>query len=111
MRLLRRPKAFDEGGVFGALQAFLNDGEDAREVAGDEGGWVEPEAWEDGAAEPAVGIRSEPFKGLVAQDEPIDDLVEDAPDDVFADLVPAIDLEFRAQVEAHAAGGDLAHPF
>src|SRR5262245_12610353 len=72
---------------------------------------VQPQAGIDLTSIHVVRSRHQPFVITVPQDEPVDFLVEHAPNDVLTDAAAAVDSEFRMQVDAGAAGGDFGAEF
>ena len=67
--------------------------------------WVEPETGKHRAAEAAVVRRIKFFEPLIAANEPIHFVVQDAPDDVFADAVALVTLQLVVEVMADRGRG------
>src|SRR5438094_81501 len=67
----------------------------------------EPEAGEDLAAVNAVRPRRKRFEAPFAQDEPVNGVLQDPPDDVFPDPVPAVRIHLVEQVVAYARRRNL----
>ena len=61
------------------------------------------------ALENARGVGRQQLELAPAQDEPVELLIVDAPDEIFADAVAAVDVELGVQVVAGAAGSHLGH--
>jgi hypothetical protein len=76
--------------VFGRLYALLDDSEDSRQVTAKKGDRVEPETRENRAPQDSVRARRQPVVSSLVEYEPIDLLVEDAPDQVLTDAVAPI---------------------
>jgi len=79
--------------MFGRAQALLQHVEQLREITAQERGRVEPQAGEDRAAQDSIVSGRKPPVLRLAQDEPVDLPIVDAPDDVFSDAVSLIRLE------------------
>src|SRR5205807_3860470 len=93
--------------MLGAGEALLQRLQDARQIAADERRGIEPETGEDLALVKAGLIDEQQLVAALAEDEPINRLIQHPPDDVLAHLISAIGVQLDVQVVAGAAGGDL----
>ena len=91
------------------VQAPLEHAQQRIEIVAHECGRVEPEAGKHRAAQGSIFGQCEPFVPSLVQDEPVDLALEDTPDDVLADTVALVSLEFGVQVVTLAAGGDFGN--
>src|SRR5208282_1973198 len=101
------PQAGGESRVLRGVQAALEHVQQRIEIVTHECGRVQPEAGKHRAAQGPIFGRGEPFVPSLMQDEPVDLALEDAPDEVLADTVALVRLEFLVQVVTLAAGGDF----
>ena len=72
---------------------------------------VEPETGKHGTPQCPIVRWIKPLMAFVAKHKPIDLAVEDAPDQVFANLVPEVSSELTVQVVSRATGGNLGDEF
>src|SRR5687767_6791205 len=82
-------------------------GQDGCEVAGQHAFDVELQAGELRALDQAIGVRLDENVLAVPEAEPVDRVVDHAPDDVFGDAVSAIRLFLLMEVVGDGAGGYL----
>ena len=87
-----------EVGMLRRVQASLEDRLDDRLLATHQGGWIQPEAGKLDTAEDAVSRRRHRLESAVAIHEPVDLAIEDPPDEILADVVPAVDVQLLSQV-------------
>src|SRR5947209_17891335 len=93
--------------MLGAGEALLQHLMNARQVAIHQRIGIEPQAGKDLALVKPGSATDQTVVAALAQDEPVNGTVVDAPDDIFADAVAAIDAQLVVQVKAGAAGGYL----
>jgi hypothetical protein len=91
----------------GRSDAELEGGEHARQVVSEQSRHIEPEAWEDLAAQDVLLVGQEQFKGVAPADIPLDVLILDKPKQILLHTIAAIGLQFGMTVDADAAGSDL----
>jgi hypothetical protein len=77
------PKRLHKVGVFARGEAFLQYGEDTRQIATQERGAIEPKTREDSALENAGVVRRDRHIFALVEAKPIDLAVARAPDQVF----------------------------
>src|SRR3954454_20256127 len=97
--------------MLAGAQALLERTRYGREIAGDHRLRVKPQARKDGAVVNAARGRDEAIVVALAQDEVIDLAVVNAPDDVLAHAVAAIDIELVVQIVACGTSCDLGDQF
>ena len=94
--------------MFLAGQAVLENCLHAWGVAAHQGRRIEPEARKNLASIETGVVNGRANEFAVSQDEPIDLLIEHAPDDVFLHAIPAIDIKLGVEVVTGAARSHLS---
>src|SRR4051812_4085842 len=94
----------DKRRVFGGGDTLLKDGQQARQLPGDERLGIDPQAGEDLTAEYPIRGLGQRDELILTTDEVIDFTVLHAPKDVFADAVAEVGPRFRVAVDTHAGG-------
>ena len=93
--------------MLGGAQTLLNDGQNRRQVAANQGGRVEPQAREDRTVNKPSADGGQGHVSPLLQHEPIDLPFENAINDVFADAVATKSIELVVQIVTGTARGDL----
>src|SRR5207302_1651908 len=81
------------------------------EIASNQGSGIKPQTWKDFALVNTGRGQGQSFVLTFAETEPVDGTVPHTPNDIFADCVTTIDLEFGVQIIAHAACRHLRDQF
>src|SRR5579864_824214 len=95
----------DKGRVFGRSQALLKDRQQSLEVAGDQGGAVDPQAGKvaDAVNTISVGLQF----GVRRQIEPVQVLVLEVQNEIFFHAGRSVALALTVQIERFATGSNL----
>ena len=100
-----------KGSVLGTRQSLLHDLGDRQRIAAT-AGTPDPAGGRAGLrSDRCLGGQGQQVKAPVREGEPVEGTILDAPDDILADAVAAIDVELGVQVAADAADGHLGDQF
>src|SRR5439155_13056984 len=97
--------------MLGARESLLQDLKYPGQVKTEQGRDIEPEPGEHLAAYHTCGIGGQADELTFLEDEPVNGLIEDAPDDVLAHLALAVNAQSGVQIVTDGTRGHLSNQF